>query len=126
MVFKLCIKGDHHPTCIWGSLDAAMPEKDEEVLWEKRKWPWLLVQKTELICLSNTSLIMCRGKKMESRCSNLSIFSHVCFLHSPIFFYGLGILELQMVRLVLDSLCFLLLLFVLFFCHVSLSCPISF
>lgn len=125
-MFKLCIKGDHHPTCIWGSLDAAMPEKDEEVLWEKRKWPWLLVQKTELICHSNTSLIMCRGKKMESRCSNLSIFSHVCFLHSPIFFYGLGILELQMVRLVLDSLCFLLLLFVLFFCHVSLSCPISF
>lgn len=125
-MFKVRIKGDHHPTCIWGSLDAAMPEKDEEVLWEKRKWPWLLVQKTELICHSNTSLIMCRGKKMESRCSNLSIFSHVCFLHSPIFFTVWEFWNYKWSDWcsIVSAFCCCCLFY--FFCHVSLSCPISF
>lgn len=85
-MFKLCIKGDHHPTCIWGSLDAAMPEKDEEVLWEKRKWPWLLVQKTELICHSNTSLIMCRGKKWKAD-AVISLYSPMYAFYTLQFFF---------------------------------------
>lgn len=112
-MFKLHIIGDHHPTCVQGSLDAAMAEEDEKILWERRKWPWLLVQTTELICLSNTSLIMCRGKKWKAD-SVISLCSHMYTFCTPQF-NSLGIVELQMVRLVLNSLWFLLLLFGLFF-----------
>lgn len=66
-----------------------MPEKDEEVLWEKRKWPWLLVQKTELICHSNTSLIMCRGKKWKAD-AVISLYSPMYAFYTLQFFLRFG------------------------------------
>lgn len=53
-------------------LDAAMAEEEEEVVWGGRNWPWLLVEKTELIWPSSTCVIV-YGERRPRGFSDLSL-----------------------------------------------------
>lgn len=68
---------DSNHLLVQHSLDAAMAEEKKEVVWGGRNWPWLLVEKTELIWPSSPCMIVYGERRVGG-------FSDLSLLYSPI------------------------------------------